>query len=235
MSKRDSGYYIDTIKETTTQIDEKGNEQTTTVTKTKKRERSNEPDYIKIYTDMWCQFNEIPDRARPLFLELAVRMSYASKNDEYGGQLVATGGPIQEAICKKLDIKRAAYQRYLKELRDCNAIRLVSRGYYQINPSYAGKGEWKYNPRLDRGGVEELIATFKLNADGTKSVKTDIIWADNGEDTPLNTFYREGMGVSAEDQTVLETMSIDITCDDTPNDTQDLGGAAPKPPAPAGA
>lgn len=226
MSKQSSGYLIDTYKEINTRIDENGNEQTTILEKTKKRERSTEPDYIKIYTNMWCQFNEIPDRARPLFMELATRMSYANQNSEYGGQLVSTGGPIQEEICKKLEITRSTYQRYLKDLRDCKAIRLVSRGYYQISPDYAGKGEWKYNPKLDRGGVEQLKATFEVNADGSKSWKADIVWADNGEPTELNEDYRKMLNVTESDQAVLE--SISITCD------EDLRGYAPEPPAPTG-
>ena len=80
----------------------------------------------------------------------------------------------------------------LKALCKCNAIRKVGRGVYQINPSYAAKGEWKYNPKADRGGVEDLIATFRFK---DKNVKSDIVWQDDDTDHPLNDTYRKILGV----------------------------------------
>lgn len=212
----------ESTKELETRIDENGNEQTTIIEKIKKRERSSEPDYIKLYTRVWCEFNQIPDRARPLFLELVCHMSYANTNEKDGGQLVATGGPVQESICKKLNITRSTYQRYLRDLCECNAIRSISRGYYQISPNYAGRGEWKYNPRLNRGGVEELVATFKLNVNGEKSCNTTIVWADNGESTEMNKIYRKMTDSKPGDQTVMSVRSIDILCDEEEEEQEDV-------------
>lgn len=209
---KEQGYILDSTKEITTRIDEDGKEQTTIVEKVKKRERSTEPDYIKLYTSMWCEFNQIPMRARPLFLELVVRMSYADKSDRAGGQLVGTGGPVMASICEKLGsdgkpLTRSTYQKYLKDLVNCGAIIPVSRGYYQISGDYAGKGEWRYNPTLKRGGVEELTTTFRMKADGTKNVETNIVWADDGEDTELNDTYRKMTKSKASDQTIMSTIT----------------------------
>lgn len=192
---------IITSTETTTTIDADGNESTSIIEKSTNFQRNNEPDYIKLYTRMWCEFNEIPEVYRGLFLELVTRMSYACTSSEIGGQLVNTGKPWSDDIMKALNWKKAMYQRGLKALCECDAIRKVGRGVYQINPNYAGRGEWKYNPRLQRGGVEDLVVKFSFK---DKDVQTSIVWADDGTDSDFNDMYREGMGVSKEDETVLK-------------------------------
>lgn len=150
--------------------------------------RNNEPDYIKLYTSMWCEFNQIPDTYRNLFLELITRMSYCDGTDLPHSQLVNTGKPWSDAIMKNLGWKKAMYQRGLKALCDCGAIKQISRGVYQINPNYAGKGEWRYNPRLQRGGVEDLVAQFNFR-DGT--VQTKIIWASENDGNATNLMDQE--------------------------------------------
>lgn len=192
-------------KEVKTTVDADGSEFTTTVEKTRAVERSGEPDYIKLYTRMWCEFNGIPERFRPLFLELATRMSYANKADLSTSQTVYTGEPYATAICNALGWKQKdSLMKGLKALCNCGAIRKVNRAVYQINPSYAGRGEWKYNPKFDRGGVEDLVATFSFR-DG--SVQTQIVWADDGKPGGLNTMYRAMLNTSPhrDDRAIVTT------------------------------
>ena len=199
---------IQTNTETVKIIDADGNITETTKETTKKIEQSKEPDYIKIYTRVWCEINEIPEKWRELFLQLAVRMTYAraSDPDNAGGQIVSTGGPLGEEIRAALGWKtRVPYQKGLRALCECNAIKRVGRGFYQINPSYAGRGEWKYNPRLDRGGIENIVGTFDLKE---KKVDATIIWADDGTDNELNETYRRGLGVKDTDGAVLSQKEI---------------------------
>lgn len=193
-------------EEIQTRIDENGDEQTTIKRTTSKIERSSEPDYIKLYTKMWCEFNQIPNVYRPLFFELISNMTYCCTADLKNSQLVNTGKPWSDIIMQHLGWGRAMYQRGLSELCKCGAIKKVARGVYQINPQYAGRGEWKYNPRLNRGGIEDLVATFNFKE---QTVDTKIIWADDGEDSQLNEIYRQGLGVEKEENTVL--LSKDIT------------------------
>lgn len=195
---------ISTYRETRTVVDEDGNETTTSTEKTTNIQRCTEPDYIKIYTRMWCEFNNIPTTYRDLFLQLVIRMTYCTSADLRHSQLVHTGTPWSEDIMQALGWKKRMYQRGLKALCDCGAIRKVTRGVYQINPQYAGKGEWKYNPKLQRGGVEDLVTQFRFK-DGT--VSTTILWADDGQDTELNSMYRTGLGVEPGDQTILKTVN----------------------------
>lgn len=202
-----ASYYRET--ETKTKVDENGNEVTSKVEKKTKFEVSTEPDYIKLYTKMWCEFNQIPNVYRQLFLELVSRMSYCDSHDKNMGQLVNTGKPWSEAIMANLHWKEAMYNRGLKELCKCNAIKRVGRGVYQINPNYAGKGEWKYNPKLERGGIEDLVATFNFK---TKEVETNIVWADDGDNNCLNDFMRQCLNVKVDNETVLKETKKKNAC-----------------------
>lgn len=194
-----------TEKQTTIQEDADGNIKTSSVEKVTNIQRNDEPDYIKLYTKMWCEFNDIPMGYRELFLQLVTRMTYCNSADLGNSQLVNTGKPWSTSIMKALNWKDRMYQKGLKALCECEAIKKVGKGVYQINPRYAGRGEWKYNSRLERGGIEDLVATFNFK---DKSVDTKIVWADDGEDTPMNEAYRQGMGVSAKQETVLKSTTI---------------------------
>lgn len=200
---------ISTSTETIRSIDADGNETITTVEKTRNIQRNNEPDYIKLYTRMWCEFTGIPTVYRELFIQLATRMTYCNTRDLGHSQLVNTGKPWSDDIMRVLGWKRRMYQKGLRALCDCGAIRQISRGVYQINPMYAGRGEWKYNPKLDRGGIEDLVATFNFRQ-GT--VDTKIVWADDTTDSEINQIYRAGIHANAHDRSVIkETKRREMT------------------------
>ena len=183
---------IMTIKNITKEIDIDGSEHSTICEQTKKVEMSTEPDYIKIYTRMWFEFNQIPKALQPLFLELIANMTYCNAYDLKNSQIVCTSGPIGEMIVKNLNISKRHFLRCLKELSEYGAIKKVKRGFYQINPNYAGKGEWKYNPKLERGGIEKLVATFNFN---TKDINLNVLWSDcPSVDEKVNKDMREEFG-----------------------------------------
>lgn len=185
-----------TIKESIEEIivrDSDGNETSTKQIKTTSYKRIQEPEFIKVYTRMWCEFNNIKPRWRELFLQLALRMTYCRSSDLNHSQIVGTGGPIGEDIRKTLGwSSRDALAKGLRELCECGAIRRLSRGYYQINPSYAGKGEWKYNRDRDQGGIEDLVAIFSFK---NHTVETKIKWADNDEYQKQNENVDQEIGV----------------------------------------
>ena len=207
---------IETYKEINTTTDENGNTSTTTVEKTSKMEQSTEPDYIKVYTDMWCSYNRIPLKWRELFLQLAIRMSYANTSTPAESQTVVLYGLITDTITKACGwTDKRTTRQGIKALCDCGAIRRIARATYQINPSYAGRGQWKYNPRLASGGIEDLVTTFRFK---DHTVDTRIVWADDGKDSPINQSMREGLGAQPKDQAMLK---------------QTKTAPAPIPPAPA--
>ena len=194
---------IATKEEITTTIDENGNEHTTIKSTSTNFNKNTEPDYIKIYTKMWCEFNQIPLRWQNLFFQLAIRMSYSNSNDLKHSQEVIVYGGVSDEICKACGWNdKSNLRRGLKALCDCGAIKKGAyRATYQINPNYASRGSWKYNPKQAQGGVEDLVAEFSFK---DKSVKTNIVWADNGEDDEVNSMFREALSVSKNDETVLK-------------------------------
>lgn len=168
--------FYEEIKEHTTE-DANGNLITDTTKTTKAILKSEEPDYIKVYTQMYCEFSGIPDKWRHLFMTLACRMSYANPKAPNGGQTVYTVGSAGQAIIEECGWKnKDTLYRGLQALCECNAIRKIGRGEYQINPQYAGRGGWHYNAKAEQGGIADLIATFSF---ADKTVKTDIIWASS--------------------------------------------------------
>lgn len=166
------------IKETTRTIGENGNllEEIQTERTIQKEQ---EPDYIKLYTKIWFDFKQFPAKYRELFLQLAIRMSYCNASNPTKSQIVAVVGDLKDEIMEACGWKTVdPLTKGLKSLCDCGAIRRTRRGCYQINPEFAGKGPWKYNPKLAQGGVKDLITTFRF-ANGT--VETDIYYADEIE------------------------------------------------------
>lgn len=175
------------------------------IIKTNEITKSDEPDYIKLYTKVWCEFNDIPTIYRNLFLLLASNMTYANTNDKEGGQLVNAGEPLKSMILKELKWKERNYYKGLKTLCETKAIKKIMKGVYQINPSYAARGSWFYNARTDSGGIKDLKATFDFI---NKTVSTEIVWADDGKNTEFNEIYRDGLQVKPKEETVLTNQII---------------------------
>ena len=135
-----------TKSETVTEImtDEKGNVTEQTTIKETSFDKVQEPDYIKIYTNMWCEFKSVPVQYRNLFLALALRMSYCNKNDLEHSQLVYTGKPFSDELMKECGwTSYDSLMKGLKALCKSGAIKKIARGVYQINPEYAGRGGWQ--------------------------------------------------------------------------------------------
>ena len=163
---------------TITQNDD-GSQNVVTETKETTFDKGREPDYIKIYTKMWCNFKGLTDKYITMFMELASRMTYCNSNDLKHSQLVNTGSLFAEEIIKACGWKtRDPLAKGLKTLCQYGVIRKVGKGVYQINPEYAGRGAWRYNPREDNGGVKDLVATFNFKEN---SVDTLITWNDDEE------------------------------------------------------
>lgn len=215
-----------------TKEDAEGNITVDTVRKTKNVKKSDEPDYIKIYTNMWSEFNQIPIKWWRLFFALARRMSYAdlpasnnsNEKENYGGQTVFTGGLTAKAICEECGWKalNTLYQG-LQALQDYGAIRKVgvTRGIYQINPQYAGRGGWYYSPHDEQGGISNLIATFNFR---DKTVDTRIVWAtDNQRKAKEEAMQAEKKRLEKMYQTEILAMQrkISIAKDDD-NDFEDV-------------
>lgn len=199
------------IKDTTRTIDGNG-----TLLEETQRERTvqkdQEPDYIKIYTSMWFDFKQFPAKYRELFLQLAIRMTYCNMANPQRSQIVAVIGDLKDEIMEACGWKTVdPLMKGLKSLCDCGAIKRTRRGCYQINPEFAGKGPWRYNPRLEQGGVKDLITTFRF-ANGT--VETDIYYDDDAYHTDDDDGDQVYAAASQSDLDVIASMSGKKSSDD---------------------
>lgn len=166
------------IKETSTTLDCDGNVVQQEISE-KSIVKDTEPNYIKLYTSMWFDFYRFPQKYRELFIQLAIRMSYCDSNDLEHSQVVAVVGYIKKEIMQACGWKTAdPLWKGLKNLCECGAIRKVDRGCYQINPSFAGRGTWRYNSKDKQGGIKDLVATFNFTE---RSVDTSFIFYDDGK------------------------------------------------------
>lgn len=188
---------MSTIISNTKQIvDDKGNVIIETVME-KAISKETEPDYIKIYTDMWFDFKRFPRKYRTLFLELAIRMSYC--NNTIRSQTVAVIGPVKDEIREACGWKTMSpLETGLGILCECGAIKRIARGCYQINPEFAGRGAWRYNPKTKNGGIKDLRATFNFAEDTVDTVIT----YDDDTDTITTSHIHDFRGVDHSDDDV---------------------------------
>lgn len=220
-----------TIYETkiiTKDTDAEGNQKVSETTTTIKASRVDEPDYIKLYTNMWCEFKNIPKAYRTLFFSLVTKMSYCNlkkndmdENDIATSQIVNTGKPWSEQIIRECGWStkigtdgrmkgQISLDKGLASLCKHHAIRRVGRGVYQINPTYAGKGEWKYNPSTKHGGITNLIATFDFVND---DVKTKVEFTDDGDNTDYNKMWRNVTNTKPENAAVVQNKTYKTKAD----------------------
>lgn len=199
---------INTVTENGKKIKEEKSERTWTT------ERTGEPDFIKLYTEAWPPKKSIPNKDdspagkkaaagkdtaqqtlpsvyRFLLVVLAARMSYCDSDDLQHSQLVMTGEPYRDDIMEIMGWgNRDSLQKGLRVLCECNAIRKVSRGCYQVNPRYAAKGQWIYNPRIPQSNVKGLKKYYDDMTRGERRKDQEQgdphhIWEGEGEGMPV--------------------------------------------------
>ena len=106
-----------------------------------------EPEYIKMYLKTISAFVDIRDTSSRLFYELAKRMEYADKE-----QLVYLNPVLRKKIQESMGVRKSAFDKALRELRDNHIIKKVSNNTFAINPNYVGRGKWS--------DIRRLRATF---------------------------------------------------------------------------
>lgn len=138
-------------------------EETTTIRTVTERE----PDYIKLYVDMICVFNEIENSFSKVILEFSKYINYADNSE--GGILEITSFR-KEHIAKACNVsvsrinqaitafvKKNIFMPYLK------SDGTKQRGVYIVNPYIIAKGKWE--------NIKKLRATFDFME---KTIKPEI-------------------------------------------------------------
>ena len=121
-----------------------------------------EPEYIKLYLQTIGVFIDIKGTSSRLFYELVKRMEYANKE-----QRVYLNAMLRKDLQNDMNIKKSAFDKALRELREKGVIKRLGCNTYAINPPLVGKGRWQ--------DIKRLRATFDFI---TGDVQTDFGYGD---------------------------------------------------------
>ena len=112
-----------------------------------------EPDFIKVYTQMLCVLKDV-SKCSGLLGELLKRMTYASN-----AQKIILNPQEAQEIWEAAGISRMGYYRQIKELIASGIIMPAKPGVYTgtffVNPNIIGKGPW--------ADVQEIRACVTMN------------------------------------------------------------------------
>lgn len=132
------------------------NEQTGEVTQTEEikstlhTERSDEPDFVKLYLDHLAIFNGTDLSINPVLAELLRRATYA---DSQNPHRVVVNAFIKQEIADIVGYKNTkSIDNAISSFVKANYLKRIARGVYELNPYYFGKGSWK--------DIKKLRATY---------------------------------------------------------------------------
>ena len=147
--------------------------------------RSDEPNHVKIYLDMWCIVKEIKGINTNFLYCLLPYMTYADPfSKQFGdiavsdediatlGQVITLNKWVREQIGIKLNWStkgnslKSRFSNELNKLCKAKVLRKICNNTYQVNPAVIGKGTWSQIRRLKE-------VTFDLWNKEVVNVKTD--------------------------------------------------------------
>ncbi len=102
-----------------------------------------EPSFVKLYLDCYCAFKGLPQSIPPILLEFLKHMSYADKEQNEGGQIIALNKYIKESIAANTNTSIKRIEQVITQFCKAGIFRRIATGTYQVNPEIIGKGEWK--------------------------------------------------------------------------------------------
>lgn len=130
------------------------------------REKSDEPDYVKLYIAAWASFKDLKGVNSAFVAKLLPFMAYANQK-----QVLALNSAIKRMIAADLGwSEKTALKRFsteLKLLEKAGVLVHVGRDMWCVNPELVGKGSWH--------DIKALRATFEVIGPkaGTVTVETD--------------------------------------------------------------
>lgn len=120
-----------------------------------------EPDFIKVYLDNIIFLAEIPKWISKVLYELLKAVTYANN-----GQYIVVNPAYKRVLGEVLDMKPQSVTNAINQLEKENILFKKDTGYYQLNPHYFGKGEWK--------DIAKLRYEIELSAEGKRLRLIDI-------------------------------------------------------------
>jgi biotin operon repressor len=117
-----------------------------------------EPAYVKLYLNDLCRMNGLNNSQQKILNALVKNMGYNNVLPSYK--------PVKEMIAESLGMPYNTLNEGIKELHKKGIIIRKARGFYIMDPNLFGRGSWN--------DVKKIRMVIEYNADGTKSINTEI-------------------------------------------------------------
>ncbi len=143
------------------EINEITDSETGEVLQTKRQEVAlfeKEPPYVKIYLQDIGKLNGLNKSEQIVLNELVLNMGYAN--------IVPSYKPVKEMIASKLKMPYNTLDKAIKQLNKKGVLLRKARGLYIMDPNLFGRGAWS--------DIKKIRMVIDYNADGTKSINTDV-------------------------------------------------------------
>lgn len=100
-----------------------------------------EPPFVKLYLDNVLFLTDLPKWLNTTLMALLERMPYTGKG-------FAVNGAVRREIAKETNTTEGSVRNAITKLSQGKLLLRIDTGYYQFNPYFFGKGEWKDIERL---------------------------------------------------------------------------------------
>jgi len=97
---------------------------------------SKEPPFVKVYLDSILFMNDLPKNLNPVLQILLTKMPV-------GGGAIAISSAVKRDIAKQLGCSFSKINNAVSQLYQGGLLLRKDVGYYQFNPMFFGRGEWK--------------------------------------------------------------------------------------------
>jgi len=151
------------FSETTTVIDQEGNRIMETQNRTIRYDT--EPNYVKIYLDTVLYISDLPKGYNSILMSFLTHMTYASTNNNYGGQIIYTNKQLKEDIANRNNVSLARVNQSLSDFCKGKLFERIGTATYRVNPHLFGKGDWS--------DIAKIRMEITFDASG-KSVMSEI-------------------------------------------------------------
>lgn len=144
---------------------------------TKLKQVEREPNYIKLYTDDIGRLFNLPGSSSEVLAAIASHMAYKTN-------IIVLYGPIKKVIMAELGMNINTFNKAIDDLYKAGMLIRLSRACYMVDPELYGSGSWQ--------DVKKVRLSIEYNADGTKSVTTELTKNIDGEkQTAIEQFHKQ--------------------------------------------
>lgn len=120
-----------------------------------------EPDYVKLYFSDISRLKSLPPASEKLLLLIAKHMGYNNTFTAYK--------PVKVMLCEALGMTMNTLNMQISNLKKAGiliSLPQYGRGIYLVDPNLFARGKWE--------DIKNLRLTIDYNADGTKSIKSNM-------------------------------------------------------------